>query len=219
MQVRALCNKYKSLLIFDEVCTGFRISLGGAQKYYNVIPDMSTFGKAMANGFPLSAIVGKKKIMRKMTDIFYSGTFAGETSSLNACDATIDFLIKNNDIYKNKKKGLFLKKKLNFLIRKNKLEKLIHLSGHETWLFLNVKKTKNINPDIMKAFIRQELIKNKILFLGSFNITYSHTIEDLSHTIKIFDGILKFISKNLKNIEKFLYIKLPKNIFQVRKSK
>jgi len=219
MQVRALCNKYKTLLIFDEVCTGFRISLGGAQKYYNVIPDISTFGKAMANGFPLSAIVGKKKIMHKMTEIFYSGTFAGETSSLNACDATIDFLIKNNAIYKNKKKGLFLKKKLNFLIRKNKLEKLIYLSGHETWLFLNVKKTKNINPDIMKAFIRQELIKNKILFLGSFNINYSHTIKDLSHTIKIFEGILKFISKNLTNIEKFLYIKLPKNIFQVRKSK
>ena len=65
----------------------------------------------------------------------------------------------------------------------------------------------------MKAFIRQELIKNKILFLGSFNITYSHTIEDLSHTIKIFDGILKFISKNLKNIEKISYISNCQKIF------
>lgn len=61
LQVRALCNKFNTLLIFDEICTGFRISLGGAQKNYGVIPDISTFGKAMANGFPLAAIVGKKK--------------------------------------------------------------------------------------------------------------------------------------------------------------
>ena len=61
LQVRALCNKYNTLLIFDEVCTGFRVSLGGAQKRYKVVPDISTFGKAMANGFPLAAIIGKRK--------------------------------------------------------------------------------------------------------------------------------------------------------------
>ena len=60
-EVRRLCNKYKAILIFDEICTGFRVSLGGAQKIYNVTPDISTFGKAMANGFPLAAIVGEKK--------------------------------------------------------------------------------------------------------------------------------------------------------------
>ena len=68
--------------------------LWGAQKRYKVVPDISTFGKAMANGFPLAAIVGKKENNGQMKDIFYSGTFAGETSSLNACEATIDFLKK-----------------------------------------------------------------------------------------------------------------------------
>ena len=219
LQVRALCNKYNTLLIFDEVCTGFRVSLGGAQKRYKVVPDISTFGKAMANGFPLAAIVGKKKIMSQMKDIFYSGTFAGETSSLNACEATIDFLKNNNSISKNIKKGNFLKKKINNIINQNNLENILSLTGHETWLFLNVKKIKNINPELVKAYIRQELIKNKVLFLGSFNITHSHTYKDLLHTIKIFEKILRFLGKNITKLEKFLYIKLPKNIFQIRKSK
>ena len=142
LQVRALCNKYNTLLIFDEVCTGFRVSLGGAQKRYKVVPDISTFGKAMANGFPLAAIVGKKKIMSQMKDIFYSGTFAGETSSLNACEETIDFLKNNNSISKNIKKGNFLKKKINNIINQNNLENILSLTGHETWLFLNVKKLR-----------------------------------------------------------------------------
>ena len=193
--------------------------MGGAQKYYKVVPDISTFGKAMANGFPLAAIVGKKKIMSQMKDIFYSGTFAGETSSLNACEATIDFLKNNNSISKNIKKGNFLKKKINNIINQNNLEKILSLTGHETWLFLNVKKINNINPELVKAYIRQELIKNKVLFLGSFNITHSHTYKDLLHTIKIFEKILKFLGKNITKLEKFLYIKLPKNIFQIRKSK
>ena len=69
--VRELCNKHKVILIFDEVISGFRIDLGGAQKKYDVIPDLSCFGKGMANGYPISAIVGKRKIMKIMKEIFF----------------------------------------------------------------------------------------------------------------------------------------------------
>ena len=218
-KVRNLCNKYKSILIFDEICSGFRVSIGGAQKIYNVKPDISTFGKAMANGFPLAAIVGKKKIMKHMDKIFYSATFYGEISSLYACDATIDFIIKNRYISKNLKKGIFLKKAINKLIVRNNLQNYISLEGHETWLFLVIQQNTKIKPELIKAYIRQELIKNKILFLGSFNLTHSHTYKDLALTIKFFESILRFLSKNIKNIQEYLYIDLPKNIFQIRKSK
>ena len=217
-KIRNLCNQYNVLLIFDEICSGFRVSIGGAQKIYGVKPDISTFGKAMANGFPLAAIVGKKKIMKYMDKIFYSGTFAGEISSLTACNATIDFIVKNKSISKNLKKGKFLKEEINKIIYKYNLESFISLEGHETWLFLVIKKNNKVNPEDIKAFIRQELIKKRILFLGSFNITHSHNYNDLKKTIMEMEKIFYFINKNLNNIKRFVYIKLQKNIFEVRKS-
>ena len=217
-KIRNLCNQYNVLLIFDEICSGFRVSIGGAQKIYGVKPDISTFGKAMANGFPLAAIVGKKKIMKYMDKIFYSGTFAGEISSLSACNATIDFIVKNKSISKNLKKGKFLKEAINKIIYKYNLESFISLEGHETWLFLVIKKNNKVNPEDIKAFIRQELIKKRILFLGSFNITHSHNYNDLKKTIMEMEKIFYFINKNLNNIKRFVYIKLQKNIFEVRKS-
>ena len=68
-EVKKICKKNNPILIFDEICTGFRVSLGGAQKLYNIVPDISTFGKAIGNGYPISAVVGKK-IMKNMDKIF-----------------------------------------------------------------------------------------------------------------------------------------------------
>ena len=215
--IKNLCHKNKSLLIFDEICTGFRVSLGGAQKIYNVKPDISTFGKGMANGYPLSIIAGKKKVMKKLEEIFYSGTFAGEVSSLAACSATIDFMKKNKVIEKNTLKGKFLEKSLKKLILKYKLEDIIKIDGHPTWLFLRVKEKYNFSKELM-LLIRQELIKNKILFLGSFNISYAHNKKDIHKILFYFDKILSIIQKNKNNIKKLIKIKIVKNLFQIRKN-
>ena len=92
-------------MIFDEICTGFRVSLGGAQKIYNIEPDLTTLGKGMANGMPLSALVGKRKIMKSLEKVFFSGTFGGETLSLISCLETIKFLKNKKAIDKNIKFG------------------------------------------------------------------------------------------------------------------
>ena len=88
--LKDLAHRHGALLIFDEIITGFRWSIGGAQAHYGVTPDLACFGKAMGNGMPISAVVGRADIMRLMEDIFYSGTFGGETLSLAAAIATID---------------------------------------------------------------------------------------------------------------------------------
>lgn len=90
--VRELTKKYGVLLIFDEVITGFRVSLGGAQGYYGVTPDISTFAKAIANGYPFGAVAGKKKIME--CGIHASGTFNGNPIGTAAALATINELSK-----------------------------------------------------------------------------------------------------------------------------
>ena len=88
--LKELVHRHGALLIFDEIITGFRWAIGGAQARYGVTPDLACFGKAMGNGMPISAVVGRADIMRLMEDIFYSGTFGGETLSLAAAIATID---------------------------------------------------------------------------------------------------------------------------------
>ena len=78
-----------ALLVFDETITGFRYARGGAQEIFGVIPDLSTFGKGIANGFPLSAVVGRRDVMMEMEEIFFSGTFGGELLSLTAAKVVL----------------------------------------------------------------------------------------------------------------------------------
>jgi glutamate-1-semialdehyde 2,1-aminomutase/spore coat polysaccharide biosynthesis protein SpsF len=96
--VRELTAQNGIVLVFDEVITGFRFALGGAQAYFGVTPDLACFGKAMANGMPISTVLGRADIMRKMEDVFYSGTFGGEALSLAAAIATIDKLEREDVI-------------------------------------------------------------------------------------------------------------------------
>lgn len=89
-KVKQLTHKHGALLIFDEVVTGFRFAIGGAQQYLKIEADLVAFGKGIANGMPLGAITGKSKYMEKFNDIFYSTTYGGETLSLAAASAVID---------------------------------------------------------------------------------------------------------------------------------
>ena len=88
-------------MIFDEIITGFRYALGGAQDYFKVIPDLACFGKAMANGFALAAVVGNRDLMMTFDEVFFSGTFGGEATSLAACKATIEEMQTNDVIEHN----------------------------------------------------------------------------------------------------------------------
>ena len=91
-----MCEQYGTLLVFDEVVTGFRFAPGGAQAYFKVTPHLACFGKALGNGMPISAIVGQQFIMKEMENIFFSGTFGGETLSLVAAQATLKKLIRED---------------------------------------------------------------------------------------------------------------------------
>ena len=96
--VRKLASEFEVVLIFDEVKTGFRFGLGGAQKHFGVTPDLSTFGKAMGNGYPVSAVVGRKEIMEKVTHAWIASTFNGNVMSVAAGLATIRELERTNAI-------------------------------------------------------------------------------------------------------------------------
>ena len=120
-----ICQKNGAVLIFDETITGFRFSKGGAQEVFKVTPDLSTFGKGIANGFPLSAIVGKKEIMLEMENVFLSGTFGGELLSLAAAKYVLNKHMREDICADLARKGNLLASKVEDLIKQYELNEIV----------------------------------------------------------------------------------------------
>ena len=199
-QVRELADKNKIILIFDEIITGFRMAPGGAQSYFNVKPDLSCFGKGIANGFPLSALVGKEKYLRKASDLFYSLTFAGEAVSLAAANASLEIYKNKNLSIDLENKGNYLKKKILNTLKEYKFEDYFKVEGMPSRLILSFEEKLNKRQD--KEQINLELIKffanKKILYNGSIFICKTHTYQNLDYFNKVFFMSLKKIKKKFK---------------------
>ena len=198
-KVKELAYKNNALLIFDETVTGFRYSLGGAQELFDVTPDLATFGKGMANGYPLSAVVGSNKIMQKVEDIFFSGTFGGETLSLASANAVIDKYKDKKIIEYFYEVGSYLIKKLNQLIANESLEGYFGVLGHPSWSFLHIKEQGKYNSFEIKTFFLQEMFRRGILTLGSHNISFSHTKKNVDQLLDVYAEVLPMVKENIKN--------------------
>jgi len=209
--VRDLCDKYNVILIFDEVVTGFRWSLGGAQEYFGVTPDLCCLGKAIANGMPLAAIAGKEKYMQELNHAFYSMTFGGECLSLVAAIETIKELkTKNyNHIWQL---GDMLDKGIKDLAKKYNLD--ISFAGSAPRHNLTFNAEKYQDADGMKALFYQEMVKQGILFPNVIYISFAHTKKDIEKTIRAADKAFKTVSENINNIDKVLKGNRPVSIFR-----
>tara|TARA_B100000795_G_scaffold137028_1_gene102334 strand:- start:192 stop:1466 length:1275 start_codon:yes stop_codon:yes gene_type:complete len=217
-KVKELTHKNNALLIFDETFTGFRYSLGGAQEFFNVIPDLATFGKGMGNGFPLSAIVGSNKIMQKVEDIFFSATFGGETLSLAAASAVISKYKKKHVVKHLYEIGAYLLEQLNELISDEDLEDIFWTSGHPSWSFLHIKEQEKYNSFEIKTFLLQESFKRGILTLGFHNISFSHSKKEVDSLIKMYSEVLPMIKRHVynQNLLENIHGKILEPLFKVR---
>lgn len=217
-KIRELCTAYGVILIFDEIISGFRINIGGAQKEYGVTPDLSCFGKAMANGYPLSAVVGSKKIMVLMEEIFFSSTFGGDNVALAASLATINKIKKNKVIYKTKNYGDKLIKELNNICIKEGVDKFIKINNINWWPKIIIKNPP-IDEELLVSLLRQEFISAGLLIGSTFNLCYAHTkagvLEDT--IIRFKKAIFKLKSYlDTSNPQKFLKGELIQKTFKVR---
>jgi len=217
--VKSLSHKNGALLIFDEVITGFRFSMGGAQKLFNVIPDLATFGKAMANGMPISALVGKKKYMKVIEDLFISSTFGGESLSLAASIATIKEMENKKIIQDIWKKGKYLQDKTNNLLKINKLDKYIQILGKPCWQVFHFERINQYSDLEVKTYIQQELLQKGFLWYGQHNISYSHTKIDISKLLNAYDIIFKDLRQLLdkSKLKQALRGAPIQDVFKIRK--
>ena len=177
--VRDLAHEHGALFILDEIITGFRFHLGGAQTLFGVTPDLATFGKSMGNGFPISALVGKACYMREMEEIFFSSTFGGETLSLAASIATIQKMRREPVHATLNRFGVRIIQMTHDHLERHGLTRCISISGKPSWSLLLFKDAPNATAAEIKSLYLQEIIARGILTAGSHNVCYAHTEQDL----------------------------------------
>lgn len=189
-KLRELCDTHGIVLIFDEIITGFRYDLGGAQKLYGVTPDLACFGKAMGNGMPISALVGRREIMRMFEDqkLHYSGTFFGESLSLAAAIATIKKIEQNGVIANIWASCLIIEKEFSQLKIKHGLTDEISLQGIPGFSRLKFK-----TPQIQSLFM-QTMIQNGVLIINSHMLSYAHRDPELRRVVTAYDATMKVIA-------------------------
>lgn len=197
---RRLCDQYDALLIFDEVVTGFRWSLGGAQERFGVMPDLTCLGKAIANGMPLSAIVGKAKYMSELNNAFFSMTFGGECLSLAAAIETINEL-KEKDYAHIWNLGSMFEEGMSYLAKKHDLDINFAGSGpRHNLTFAN----SYADSSGMKDLFYQEMVKQRILFSNVLYINFAHSESDIQETIVAADKAFGIVKENQDNIDSVL---------------
>ncbi len=193
-KLRNLCDTYNVLLIFDEVVTGFRFALGGAQEFFGVTPDLACFGKGIANGMPLSCVVGKREIFDGVqNEIFMSTTFGGETLSLASALANIEEIESKGVIKKIWKRGKRLKTGLNKIFEENKLP--LYCKGYPSRLLI-VSTFEDEERDVLvRSLFLQECVERGILMAWQLFPTYSHKERDITKSLNIFEEAAKECSK------------------------
>ena len=218
-ELKALLHKHGVLLIFDEVVTGFRYSLGGAQSLFGVTPDLSSFGKGLGNGMPISAIVGRADIMKQMEEVFVSGTFGGESLSLAAAIAVIKKMHREPVIETLWNTGDVLAVKVNKLITQYNLDQVITLNGCSPWIILNFAVYQNVETSAVRTLFVAEMLKRGVLILNSHNICYAHNSTDIEKVVSAYDGALRVIREAFDSgsFKEWLNYPAIDPVFQVRK--
>lgn len=197
-QVRELTRREGALLVFDEVVTGFRLALGGAQEFFGVVPDLACVGKAMGNGYPIAAVAGRREVMEVFDEIFFSFTFGGETISLAAAVATIAEIRRQNVIGHLWEQGTKLKDGYNVLAREFGVDAFTRCIGLPPRTVITYKDENGEESLVFKSLFQQECLKRGILFSGGQNICFSHSDADIDYTLRVYRTALEILAGTIK---------------------
>lgn len=201
------CKANGTLLIFDEMWTGFRIAIGGAQEFFGVKPDLAVYSKACANGMPIALLTGRADVMELLnSQVFSYTTFGGEALSLAACIATINELIDKKVPRYLDEKGALLKDGYNQLAIEMGMDKYTHCIGY------NCRSMVTFTPEAgngleVKTLMQQEMIKRGILWAGFHNMCFSHSDEDIEYTLSAYRDAMPIMKEAIESGEVSKYLK------------
>jgi glutamate-1-semialdehyde 2,1-aminomutase len=198
--LRALCDRYGIALIFDEVITGFRVHLGGAQAYYGVTPDLAVFAKAIANGYPLSVVAGKRKWMQPIAEgkVIHAGTANAGNPSIAAANATIQVMERERAQEKMTRLGRTLQAGLREAARATGQDMKVQGPGpmlHVAFTTLpcakDLRDTFQFDKAKLAEFVfglQEEGIR--ILGRGTWYLSAAHTEEDIDQAVRVAKTVL-----------------------------
>jgi len=205
--VAALCKENGTLLIFDEMWTGFRIALGGAQEYFGITPDLAVYSKACANGMPIALLTGRRDVMERFEeDVFFFTTFGGEALSMAAAIATIEEIREKNVPAYLAEKGRQLKEGYNGIAREWGMDAYTNCSGYDCRTIVTFNASAG-NPLELKSLMQQELFKRGILWGGFHNVMFSHTDEDVAYTLQAYRDVLPLVKEAVESRNVAAYLK------------
>ncbi|MDA7810728.1 aminotransferase class III-fold pyridoxal phosphate-dependent enzyme [Candidatus Pelagibacter sp.] len=189
-KIREITTKNNIVLIFDECSSGFRRSNGGLHKYYKVNPDIAVFGKALGNGYAITAVIGKKNIMNFAQDTFISSTFWTERIGPTAALKTLEVMKKTKSWEKITKIGEEIQESWKKIAEKNGLD--INISGQPAISSFSFNSKNNLK---YKTLITQEFLKKNILATNLLFISTAHKKENIDLYLYHLDKIFKLIAK------------------------
>ncbi len=192
--VREIATRHGAVLVFDEICTGFHLGLGGAQKLFGVTPDLACFGKAMGNGFPISVVVGRAEIMRTFEDIFVSFTFAGEISAMAASREVIRRLQLEPITSEMARRGLRIKEAVSLCAIENGVESNVVNLGMPQWSITKFFDRDGAESVALKSLFQQEFIKRGILTLGTHNLNATLSDKDIDHIVQAYQQVMPILA-------------------------
>ncbi len=221
-KVQELCKKDGTVFILDEMITGFKLDFPGAHHLFNIKPDLTTWGKGIANGFSTCILAGKKEIMElgglthdKEKVFLISTTHGAETHSLAAAIASINYAKEHNTIEADKVMGENIRTKFQELITKHQLQNHIEIKGHPCWLLTLFKDNEGNYSNEFKTLFFQETLKYGVFYRGTFNPSISHTQKDIEQSLIAFDRAMEVYAHALENgIEKYLVGEAIKPVFR-----
>jgi glutamate-1-semialdehyde 2,1-aminomutase len=204
--LRQLCTKHRALLIFDEVITGFRLSLSGAQGYYNILPDLATFGKIIGGGMPVGCYGGRREIMEMVAPVgpvYQAGTLSGNPVAMAAGMAQLKYLKEHPEVYtKINELGAYFRNKVDELFGRYNLKYQVTGIGSLACLFFaNSKVTdyetaKTADTKEYARYFRFMLEHGVYIAPAQFEamfFSYAHTQQDVEDTIFAIEEYLKTI--------------------------
>ena len=198
-KVRDLANKHNIVLIFDECTSGFRQSYGGIHKCFDVEPDIAIFGKALGNGYAITAVIGRSEIMQAAQSTFISSTFWTERIGPTAALKTIDVMKEINSWERITSIGKVIQKGWGELSTKHNIP--LELNGIPALASFNF---KDENHSIFKTFLTQEMLKKGYLASTNVYACIDHTQELIEEYFYHLDSIFKQISQERSNISNLL---------------
>jgi glutamate-1-semialdehyde 2,1-aminomutase len=194
--LKRACEAAGALLIFDEMWTGFRLALGGAQQHFDVVADLACFSKAIANGMPLSVLTGRADVMRLLEeDVFFFTTFGGEALSLAAAKATIEELRDLEVPARLAAAGQRLQEGYNLLAAKKGLSHT-RASGSPCRSLVSFDASAG-DPLLQKSLVQQELIRHGVLWTGFHNVCLAHGDAEIDHVLSAYDRALDALGSAL----------------------